>query len=201
MEKDQPTVLTRARRLTVALAAGVGIFLDFHGDPGFYFTYFTILTNMGIGVWFLGAALAGRSFEMASAWRLALTVYGLVTMAVYWVLLAPTHHPQGWSFVANLLLHVAVPLAMAFEDLRFPWPKVGANAPWGVLLFPVVYCVFSLVRGELTGWYPYFFLNKDKVGGWGTVALYCVGLLAVFIAVGFGWRALVHFRQRKATAM
>ena len=200
MEKNQPTVVTRVRRVAVAVAAGVAVAIDFHGDPWFYFTYFTILTNLAIGVWFLGAAFLDRRFETASAVRLALTVYGLVTVTVYWIFLSPTHHPQGWSFFANALLHVAVPLAMAAEGLVVPGTRIRPSAPWWGLLFPAVYCAFSLVRGELTGWYPYFFLNRSEMGGWGPLALFCGGLLAAFVALGFGWRALVHFRQRKATA-
>lgn len=202
MASDQPAVLARPRgrrvwRGLVAAAAFAAVATDYHGDPTAYFTYFTVLTNLAIGIWFLGAALAPRRFERASTVRLAVTVYGLVTVAVYWALLAPTHHPQGTHFVANLFLHLFVPAAMVAEDLRVPWPRIGLWRPLWILGFPLAYCVASLVRGELTGWYPYFFLDKRAMGGWAPLGTFAAGLLVVFAGLGYGWRALVH---RKAAA-
>ena len=48
--------------------------------------------------------------------------------------------------------------------------------------FPLVWTGFTLVRGEIDGRYPYPFLNPAN-GGYGTVGLYCVGILALFLAV------------------
>jgi hypothetical protein len=110
------------------------------------------------------------------------------------VLLSPTHHPQGAQFVANLFLHALIPAAMALEDVMAPWPRIAASQPWWVLSFPLLYCVVGLVRGVVTGWYPYFFLNPAEVGGWGPLALFCGALLALFLGLAYGWRALVHLR-------
>ena len=191
------------RRLLVPLAAFWAISIDFHGDPSQYFTYFTILTNLSIGLWFMAGAFWPR-VEKLSALRLALTIYGLVTLLVYWVLLSPTHHPTGLNFWANLILHLGVPVAMAVEDLIAPWPHTKAAIPLWSLAFPLIYCAFSVARGEMTGWYPYFFLDQSAVGGWLLLAAFLGGLLAVFAALAYGWRLLVHrrhrSRERKATA-
>jgi len=191
------------RRFLLAALAFGSISLDYHGAPDQYFTYFTILTNLSIGVWFLAAALVPRLADGASALRLALTVYGLVTLSVYWIFLSPTHHPQGWSMVANFGLHLVMPLAMALEDLLVPWPKLSKLAPLWCLVFPLVYCAFALVRGEVTGWYPYFFLDKAQLGGWIALTGFLIFLFAVFIALAYGWRLAIHLRQGrdgKATA-
>jgi hypothetical protein len=185
----------RLRRLAVAAVAFTSIALDYHGSPEQYFTYFTILTNLSIGTWFLAAALAGGRLDRASALRLALTVYGLVTLTVYWVFLSPTHHPQGWSIPANFGLHLVVPLAMALEDLLVPWPRLSRLAPLWCLIFPLAYCAFSLTRGELTGWYPYFFLDKAKLGGWLGLTAFVLFLFAVFLALAYGWRLAIHLRH------
>lgn len=190
----------RFRRLAVGAAAFGAIAVDFHGDPSQYFTYFTVLTNLSIGTWFLASLVWPKKLEGASVLRLALTIYGLITLSVYWALLAPTHHPQGLVFWANLVLHLVVPAAMAVEDLLVPWPRTKAAVPLWILVFPLAYCAFAVIRGELTGWYPYFFLNKNEVGGWVFLGLFLAGLLAVFAALAYGWRLVVHRRRRKATA-
>jgi hypothetical protein len=179
----------------VATAVLVAVILDFNGEPTRYFTYFTVLTNLGIGVWFLGAALTPR-WEKASGVRLALTVYGLMTLLVYWIFLAPTHHPQGVTVLANLVLHLIVPLCMAIEDLMVPRPA-SPLAPVWCLGFPAVYTVFSLVRGLATGWYPYFFFNVQRwQGGWPELTAFLGLLLALFTALAFGWRLIIRRQYR-----
>jgi hypothetical protein len=183
------------RRFLLAVVAFGSISLDYHGAPDRYFTYFTILTNLSIGAWFLFAALVPGRADRASALRLALTVYGLVTLSVYWIFLSPTHHPQGWSLVANFGLHLVMPLAMALEDLLVPWPKLSRRAPLWCLVFPLVYCAVVLTRGELTGWYPYFFLDKAQLGGWPALTGFLIFLFAVFLILAYGWRLAIHRRQ------
>lgn len=198
MAPDQPAVLVgrSVRRLAVAALALASVAIDFHLPADRYFAYFTVLTNLGIGAWFL-ASVFRPALNRWSGTRLALTVYGLVTLTVYWVFLSPTHHPEGLKFFANLGLHLVVPLAMALEDLLVPWPRVGHRVAVGVMAFPLGYCAFSLVRGQVTGWYPYFFLNPDELGGWAGLAAFLVVLLGLFVVLAFGWRLVVRGRQAR----
>jgi len=184
------------RRLAVAALAFASVAIDFHLPADRYFAYFTVLTNLAIGAWFL-ASVFRPSLNRWSGLRLGLTVYGLVTLTVYWVFLSPTHHPEGLKFFANLGLHLVVPLAMAWEDLLVPWPKVGRWVPGAVVAFPLVYCAFSLIRGQATGWYPYFFLNPAELGGWGGLSGFLVILLGLFVVLAFAWRLVVHGRQTR----
>ncbi len=189
----------RLRRLVTGVLPLVAVAIDLHGNPTQYFSYFTVLTNLGIGAWFLLAAWKPSRLESASVVRLTLTVSGWVTLAVYWILLSPIHHPQGWNFAANLVLHLIVPLAMAAEDLWFPWPPLKASRlGWG-FVFPVVWVVFTLVRGAQSGWYPYYFLDAAKLGSVTLLAVFLVLLFAGFAALALVWRLLIHRRHRKAT--
>lgn len=198
--KNKPSWGRLVRRIVVPTFALGAVTIDFHGDPTLYFSYFTVLTNLGIAFWYLAALFVPRPLERASALRLTLTVYGLVTLLVYWIFLAPTHHPEGWNFWANLVLHLGVPLAMAAEDMLVPWPRLKLLTPLWSLLFLVVYVAFVLVRGANTGWYPYFFFDQAQWGGWGLLFAFLGFLLAVFVALAYGWRVAVHRRQRAATA-
>jgi len=50
------------------------------------------------------------------------------------------------------------------------------------LIWPVVWLTYTLVVGAMTGWYPYFFLDLRESGA-ETVALYCVAILILLLAV------------------
>lgn len=190
---------TSLRRLAWAALAFAAVLINFEGEPDRYFTYFTVLTNLGLGLWF--AAAAGLPApERRSALRLSLAVAALVTVAVYWVLLAPTHHPHGLHWWANLALHGLVPAAFLLEDLLVPWPPLGANAALLALVFPSVYCLASLLRAQVTGWYPYFFLNPAEAGGWPGVVAFVAAILLLFVAFTYAWRAVVGLRRRVASA-
>jgi hypothetical protein len=63
------------------------------------------------------------------------------------------------------LLHVVVPLLFVLYWIIFT-PKKTLHwkdiLPW--IIFPSVYLAYSLVRGEITHWYPYPFLNTSQLG-------------------------------------
>ena len=190
----------RIRRMVIALVAGLSITVDFHAPADQYFMYFTVLTNILIGLWAFGASIFGDKFERRPTLRLALTVYGLVTLAVYWIFLAPNHHPQGLNFWANLGLHLGVPLAMALEGFLDPWPATTRLAPLWTIGFPLIYGSFILTAGEFSGWFPYFFLNPNMMGGWIPLGIFLGALLIGFIGISYGWGSLVQLKRRKATA-
>jgi hypothetical protein len=48
---------------------------------------------------------------------------------------------------------------------------------------PTAYFIYSLIRGAITGWYPYPFLNPDRGGGAIGVAAYAVAILIGFVLV------------------
>lgn len=157
--------------MLAALALGA-VAIDYDGAPDRYFFYFTILTNVAIGVWFGLAAWMPPRADRWSLARLALTLYGLLTFGVYWALLAPNDHPSGLASVTNLGVHGVMPLA---------------------------YTVATVARGDLTGWYPYFFLDEGRLGR-AAVAAYIATLLVLFLGSAYLWRALVHRRHASAQA-
>jgi hypothetical protein len=50
------------------------------------------------------------------------------------------------------------------------------------LAYPLVWTGYTLVRGALTGWYPYPFLDPAN-GGYATVALYVAAILVFGMAL------------------
>lgn len=86
----------------------------------------------------------------------------------------------GW---ANWVLHVLFPIYAALD-----WIFFGDKTPlawkrlWVVLIYPVVWTIIVLVRGATDGWVPYPFL--DPATGYGSVAVYCVGIFVVAVVIG-----------------
>ena len=167
--------------LQLAVANGRGIL----GGVVVYLSYFTILTNILVALT-LSVPLAapkgtlGRFFSrpgVATAVGTAITVVGLA----YFFLLRRVWDPQGWNLVADAALHYAVPvlfllywyLAVPKSGLRF------ADIPkW--LLYPLGYMVYVLLRGALTGLYPYYFIDVGVLG-YGAAFLNALGVLVGFV--------------------
>jgi hypothetical protein len=65
---------------------------------------------------------------------------------------------------------------------------------WAVL--PLIYCIYALVRGRMTGTYPYPFIDVGILGPAQT-ALNVVGLTAGFVAGGYVLLGLAGRMRRR----
>lgn len=153
-----------------------------------YFSFFTILSNIVVAV--MATALAINPIRESSAFaplRLDSLLMITVTGLVYVIVLAPLWNPQGWQAVADYGLHYVVPiLVLVGYGLFGPRPRLSFRNIVPALGIPVVWLVYTLIRGAITHWYPYPFLDVDK-HGYGNVLISIVGILviALLLAVGF----------------
>jgi hypothetical protein len=181
---------------------------DYGSDVGVvvtnFFSFFTILSNVGAGVTLVIGALLffarGARESVEPRWYarllICVTTYMLVTGIVYNTLLRHIPLPQGetlgWS---NEILHVWMPLFLLVDLLVAPRRRaLEFSAVWIVVVFPIVWVVYTLVRAPLVinprtgdaGWWPYPFLNWTTVpgGGWGVLG-YVIVIALVIIAIGF----------------
>ncbi|MGC4043355.1 MAG: Pr6Pr family membrane protein [Armatimonas sp.] len=159
-------------------------------NPVNFFSYFTIQNNLLMVVVFLLSALymaAGKSPRWLDTLRGAAGVYILVVGIAFSVLLAGR---KGVGLTAvfwdNTVLHYLIPLA-ALLDLMLDLPqhklRFSQSLLW--LLYPVAYLAYSLIRGAITGWYPYPFLNPHP-NGYGAIALVALGLLILTLLLVWG---------------
>ena len=69
--------------------------------------------------------------------------------------------------------------------------------PW--LLYPALYCVYSLIRGAFVDWYPYPFIDPLQLG-YPRVFLNIAGLILLFIVMSLLYvaigRAIAKFSTR-----
>jgi hypothetical protein len=154
-----------------------------------FFSYFTNLANiLAASVLILGAwrALAGhQTTRLGDQVRAASVVYMAVVGIVFGVLLRDVDLGALLPWV-NFVLHVLMPCVVVVDWFLLPpqRPLAMRNlALW--LIAPALYLVYVLIRGGLIGWYPYPFLNPDMGGGYGSVAVYIVGIAVVFLLVGW----------------
>jgi hypothetical protein len=149
-----------------------------------YFSYFTELSNLFAAAIFLYGAVrpASARSETTELLRGAAVVYMLTTGLVYAVLLSG--HDVAYPWV-NTIVHRVMPIAVALDWLIDP-PQVRLEPRRTIVLwmsFPLVYVAYTLLRGAITDWYPYFFVSPDRSGGYLLVAGDCVAIAAGIAAL------------------
>jgi hypothetical protein len=164
-----------------------------------FFSYFTNLSNLlAVVVFVVGAVRVARGVPDSRAWSVvrAATVVAMVFVGVVFnVLLAGLDVGAVVPWV-NVVVHMVMPVAVLLDwvvwppERRLPWRAAAA-----CLVFPVAYTAYSLVRGAVTGFYPYPFYDPAAVGGVGGVALYLL-VLVVALAVLSTLVVLVGRRRR-----
>jgi hypothetical protein len=109
-----------------------------------------------------------------------------VTGVVHWFLLRPILDLEGASYVADKLLHVAVPLLAVIGWLVFGPRRLllSSDVP-PALVWPVAYLLLVLATGPIFDWYPYPFLDVAE-HGLGVVLLNSLGITVLFLAIAYG---------------
>ncbi|MEC5179728.1 Pr6Pr family membrane protein [Arthrobacter sp. CG_A4] len=85
-------------------------------------------------------------------------VYMTITGIVYSLLLSDVevNTPIPW---VNVVLHFTIPTVMVIDWLvDLPRIRVSLRESLIWLAFPLLYLVYSLLRGPIVGWYPHPFL-------------------------------------------
>jgi hypothetical protein len=145
-----------------------------------FFSFFTIDSNL-LGATMLIVAAARWSSErslLVDLLRGAAVVYLSVTFIVFALLLANSDVDLALPWV-DFVLHKLMPVVVLVDWLIDPpVQRLSVRQALLWLSFPAVWIVYTLIRGPLAGWYPYPFLDPAN-GGYGTVALYVVGILAL----------------------
>jgi len=151
-------------------------------------SYFTIWTNFMIAATLTvvlaapGSRLARRLGSAQFLTGVAVAI-SLVSLA-YELLLRGLWKPLGWYWVADTLFHDVVPAAFVMLWLVFvPKGGLGLRHLPAWLVYPTVYFGYVLLRGTITGRYPYPFMDVNSIG-YGHTVVNALGLLLVVIVLG-----------------
>jgi hypothetical protein len=159
-----------------------------------FFSYFTNLSNVIVSVILILAAVALWRREKPTLTddliRGAGVVYITVVGIVWFVLLRGEDLGALLPWV-NAQLHIVMPIVVIADWLyQPPAHKLNLRHALLWLIFPVLYIIYSLIRGAMINWYPYPFLNPATAGGYGGVALYVVAMLVGFFLISWLWITL-----------
>ncbi|TPG16257.1 Pr6Pr family membrane protein [Pedococcus bigeumensis] len=156
-----------------------------------FISYFTVLSN--ILVTYVSAVLTRDPEHDGTAWRVVgmATLVGIaVTAVVHWFFLRPILHLTGSSYVVDKLLHVVVPLLFIVGwVVAGPRGQTTRRQILPMLLWPALWGAYTIVRGFAADFWPYPFMNIDKLG-WGHVLANLAGVAVLFALLGFLFVAL-----------
>jgi hypothetical protein len=163
--------------------------------PGEYFAYFSIVTAIVAGSFLLATGVGltrnkegSKKTEIA---RLSLTVAMIVVGVVYHALLADAagdvrDGDYVWPVLPNEVIHTYGPILIVIDYLLSHKAfRIKLRAALWVAVFPLTWLVFSVIRGLVTNWWPYWFINPNEEGGVPGMLTYIAAITAFFLILGF----------------
>ena len=191
----------------VLVGVVVQLFVTADGDEGFFttpwkrvlnvFCFFTIQSNILVGVTSLFLAMGwARPTLLFRTLRLTAVVAIALTFVVFHAVLRDLQDLTGEAAFADFLLHTASPMLCVVGWLWFgPRRQTSRFAVWLTLVYPLVWGVFTLVRGHEIGFYPYPFIDPVD-SGYDRVVVNLVIIGAVFVGLSAG----AHWLDRRLAA-
>jgi hypothetical protein len=180
--------------------------------PGEYFAYFTIQSSLVAAVVLTVSGIRElknlEDTKTLNLARLSVSTYAIVVAVVYNALLRGTPVLPGnpdygydWPVLPNEILHVWAPvfivLDLALTKMDY---KLNFKQVFWVLVFPLAWLAFTIVRGLITNWWAYWFLNPNEDAGVTGVVAYIIvivifGLVSASISLGLNRLASKAIRQ------
>lgn len=174
--------------------------------PFEYFAYFSIVSAILAGslLVFTGIRLIreidkDKWVEIA---RLSMTVAMIVVGVVYHALLADVASDVRdgdyvWPVFPNEFIHTYGPVLIVIDYLLSNKEfKVRMRAAFWVVVFPLLWLAFSVIRGMTTNWWPYWFINPNGEAGVIGMLSYIAAIAFFFIILGFAVLGLKKLVQR-----
>lgn len=132
-----------------------------------------------------------------------ITAFIFVVGLVYQIALRQIWQPTGLQYIVDELLHTIIPLFMLgywFFNVRKEDLLLKPLFKW--LIYPSIYLMFVTLRGYMSGYYPYPFLNIEEIGY--EKALVNIGLIftltiAMLIALTFIGKYKIKTKHHEKT--
>lgn len=162
-------------------------------------SYFTVQSNwLVIAVLLLCLLPRDRLGNWFDAVRGAVSFYIFMTgLIVMLILQSPSEVLFNWDVTFNeMTSHRLIPLFLLLDMLIVPWrnrPVFLRPLVW--IIYPILFLVYSLVRGSITGWYPYPFLDMNNPAGFNGILPDLLQVVAAFLVAGFAVSTLGYIRN------
>ncbi|WP_315835800.1 Pr6Pr family membrane protein [Bradyrhizobium prioriisuperbiae] len=158
-----------------------------------YVSFFAVQVNFLAALVLTAFAFkAGRDEWLVHPFvRSAIAVYAAAVLAIYLPALPALLALSGVQFWADLLLRYLMPSGYLLFWL-FLVRKAGLRwyDPLLWLIYPLFYLAFVVIRGKMSGFYPYPFIDVGALGysrallNAGGIMVICVGLGALAVLIG-----------------
>ncbi|NHK32480.1 MAG: hypothetical protein FK730_14095 [Asgard group archaeon] len=153
------------------------------------YRYYTMQTNLFAAIWLTLAIIfhrmPNRLNKIKGVLKGAITIYITITFIVYAIMLSSLYNPTAiLDKFTNIMTHYAIPIAFLIDwiftekTIKYKWLNLVF---W--VIYPILYLLFAITHGKLTGDYLYPFLDVNDLGV-GYFILAAVILLIGFLALG-----------------
>ena len=193
-------VLTIQLYLIISIRFSTGINSPCIGGMASFLSFFTVDTNILVTVALAAAAIAGSSgivrFFASPPVNATLAASIAIVGIGYSLLLRNLWNPTGLQFLADVVMHDVMPIVFliywwiwaAKKDLR--WTDVPLFCA-----YPLIYLAYAMLRGALSGIYPYPFIDVGQLG-YARVCTNLMGCAAAFVVVSIAVVAVARWKQR-----
>ena len=161
-----------------------------------FLSFFTILTNILVCLVLSYSSTTSKpaswlakffsSSLVASGVAVSIAMVGII----YHLLLRKVWNPQDFQLIADMSLHYVMPTLFIIYWALFI-NKSGLRWVHSFIwcIYPIAYLCYSLIRGKITGSYPYPFIDVSSIG-YQQALLNSAGLLLCFIVLGLFFVAI-----------
>ncbi|MEE1649680.1 Pr6Pr family membrane protein [Brachybacterium sp. J144] len=194
--RDPLTAVPRAAVAVLVLAALAWSSLEAARDGTLpqHVSFFTNQSNFAFALVMLAMALLpqARHPRWWEHLRGAVVFYLAMTGIIYALLVAPLDELLRWDIGwTGIVLHRVAPVVAVLDWLLTP--RRSRPRPVRLLVwqgYPVLFLALTWIRGAVTGWYPYDFLDPTA-SSWGQVLVTTAVVLVAFLTVALG----IHLLQ------
>ena len=174
--------------------------------PWEYFSYFTIQTSLiaivtlGVSGWFAwNSQVETRVLNIV---RLCTVTFTVVVTLVYNLLLRglandPADGNYVWPVLPNEILHVWAAIFMLIDwMLSSRRINLRIRTIFWVLVFPLAWLLYSIVRGLIVDWWPYWFINPNEPAGISGMVTYIFAIMLFLLTVAIALLGLQRITVR-----
>ncbi len=153
-----------------------------------FLSFFTVLSNLLAALALTLPAIApaspaGRLLDQPEL-RAAIMVYIVIVGVIFHLALLPYLSSEPAQRSAEIALHYVAPVAFVIDWLAFtPHGRLRWRHAVEWLAYPILYAVWTLGHGWVTGYWPYPFVDGARLGTAGVLANMGV-LTLVFLGLG-----------------
>ncbi|MEL4319776.1 Pr6Pr family membrane protein [Leifsonia sp. YIM 134122] len=196
-------------RLALAAVETVSIAANFQAigitafDAGNYFCFFTVQSAVGAVALLVTSgvlAVTGRpeSSRIHAARSIVLgyvilagIVYGILAVGsageVKPIMVTPSDVVLHFIMPALLVIDFVAERRLAVRTNTLPWLTMGWALP-----YPGIWLVFTMVRGSIVGWFPYFFIDPTRTKSPVEMGLYITIVCLMILVLTTGSLALTR---------